>query len=81
MDTTPFEIKDSITVEGITADHVWYNANLLTRNMSSWADDFQKLVNTMEARHKEHLKIIDDLLVVQSALKREVATLKSSTQG
>jgi hypothetical protein len=81
MDTTPFEIKDSITVEGITADHVWYNANLLTRNMSSWADDFQKLVNTMEARHKEHLKIIEGLLVVQSALKREVATLKSSTQG
>jgi hypothetical protein len=81
MDTTPFEIKDAVTVEGITPDYVWYNANLLTRNMSSWADDFQKLVNTMEARHKEHLKIIEDLLVVQSALKREVATLKSSTQG
>ena len=76
MDTTPFEIKDSITVEGITADHVWYNANLLARNMSSWTDDFQKLVHIMEARHKEHLKIIDDLLAVQRELKRQITAPK-----
>jgi hypothetical protein len=76
MDTTPFEIKDSITVEGITADHVWYNANLLARNMSSWIDDFQKLVRIMEARHKEHLKIIDDLLAVQRELKRQITAPK-----
>jgi hypothetical protein len=76
MDTTPFEIKDSITVEGITADHVWYNANLLARNMSSWTDDFQKLVRIMEARHKEHLKIIDDLLAVQRELKRQITAPK-----
>jgi hypothetical protein len=76
MDTTPFEIKDSITVEGITADHVWYNANLLARNMSFWTDDFQKLVRIMEARHKEHLKIIDDLLAVQRELKRQITAPK-----
>jgi hypothetical protein len=75
-----FEIKDSITVEGIFADHVWYNANLLTQKMGSWATDFQKLVSIMDARHKEHLKIIDDLLVAQSVLKREIALLKSAAK-
>ena len=76
MDTEQFVIKESINVEGITADHVWYNANLLTQKMSFWATDFQKLVSVMETRHKEHLKIIDDLLAQQGVLKREIAALK-----
>jgi hypothetical protein len=80
MNTEQFEIKDNINVEGITADYVWYNANLLTQKMSFWATDFQKLVSVMEARHKEHLKIIDDLLAQQGVLKREIAALKSAAK-
>ena len=80
MTTEQFEIKDNINVEGITADYVWYNANLLTQKMSFWATDFQKLVSVMEARHKEHLKIIDDLLAQQGVLKREIAALKSAAK-
>jgi hypothetical protein len=76
MNTEQFEIKDNINVEGITADYVWYNANLLTQKMSFWATDFQKLVKTMEDRHNEHLKIIRDLLDERATLKREIATLK-----
>jgi hypothetical protein len=78
MDTTEFEINDAVTVEGISADHVWYNADILTRNMASWGSDFQKLVGIMEARHKEHLKMIADLLAERTALKRELAALKSA---
>jgi hypothetical protein len=63
-------------VEGITADHVWYNANLLTQKMSSWGNDFQKLVSIMEARHKEHLGIIKNLLDERSNLKIEIAVYK-----
>jgi hypothetical protein len=80
MNTEQFEIKDNINVEGITADYVWYNANLLTQKMSFWATDFQKLVSVMEARHKEHLKIIDDLLAQQGVLKREISALKSAAK-
>jgi hypothetical protein len=80
MNTEQFEIKDNINVEGITADYVWYNANLLTQKMSFWATDFQKLVSVMEARHREHLKIIDDLLAQQGVLKREIAALKSAAK-
>ena len=72
-----FDIKDSVTVEGITADHVWYNADLLMGKMSFWSYDFKKLVGIMEARHKEHLKMIADLLEERGSLKRELATLKA----
>jgi len=86
MNTGVFDIKDAIQVEGITADHVWYNANLLMQKMSFWGIDFQKLVNIMEARHKEHLEIIKGLLDERSNLKieiavqkREILALKAST--
>ena len=72
-----FDIKESITVEGITADHIWYNAKRLTDRMSFWEIDFKKLVEVMEARHKEHLKMIADLLEERGSLKRELATLKA----
>ena len=80
MSFEDLEIKDNVAVEGITADHVWYNADLLTRNMSSWAHDFQKLVSVMEARHKEHLQMIGDLLMERTALKSEIAALKSASK-
>lgn len=72
-----FNIKDSITVEGIAEDHVWYNSTLLMNKMSFWSQDFKKLVEIMEARHKEHLKMIADLLTERSFLKQELAVLKA----
>jgi riboflavin synthase len=80
MDTTKFELKESIAVEGITADHVWYNADILTRSMTSWSQDFRKLVSIMEARHKEHLNMIAELLKERTALKRELAELKPASK-
>jgi len=59
-------------VEGITADHVWWNADILTRSMSQWASDFQRLVKVMEDRHKEHLKMIGDLLEERNQLKDQL---------
>jgi hypothetical protein len=58
--------------EGITADHVWYNADILTRKMSSWSFEFQRLVKTMEDRHNEHLKMITDLLKERDQLKAQL---------
>lgn len=69
-------LKESVTVEGITADYVWYNANLLTSKMQSWGHDFQKLVSVMEARHKDHLRMIDALIRERHALRGEIARLK-----
>ena len=57
-----FEIKENRTVEGITEDYVWYNSKLLLQKMSFWEMDFKRLVEVMENRHQEHLKIIRDLM-------------------
>ena len=71
-ESKPFEIKDSITVEGITEDYVWYHAKILSAKMSQWDHDFQKLVKVMESRHKEHLIMLQDALHENRILKRRL---------
>ena len=70
--TKQFEIKDSITIEGITPDFVSYNAKLLTSDMGSWKYKFERIVKVMEDRHEEHLRMINDLLIENHALKRKL---------
>jgi hypothetical protein len=57
-----FMTTDSVTVEGITDEYVWYHAKLLSDKMSQWDNDFQKLVKVMESRHKEHLNMVQTAL-------------------
>jgi hypothetical protein len=67
------EIKyAAFTTEGITADYVWWNAKVLTDKMNQWKHDFERVVNVMESRHNEHLKIIDDLLLEIEQLKKKL---------
>jgi hypothetical protein len=66
-----FELKESLTVEGITEDYVWYNAKNLINEMDSWRHKFERVVKVMENRHSEHLKMIDRLMAENHALKRK----------
>jgi hypothetical protein len=70
-----FLITDSITVECITDEYVWYHAKLLSDRMSQWDNDFQKLVKVMESRHKEHLQMVQNALnenrILRLQLKRQ----------
>jgi hypothetical protein len=68
-----FEIKDSIKVEGITDDYVWWHKEKLLLQMKSWEFDFKRMCEVMEARHNEHLKMIEDLLREIKLLKKEKA--------
>ena len=63
------DMADVNRVEGITDEYVWYNSKLLINKMSSWQTEFEKIVMVMEARHKEHLKIISNLLDEVKKLK------------
>ena len=56
------QIKDNITVDGITEDYVWYHSKQLIDDMQGWQFKFEQVVRVMESRHKEHLKMIDDLI-------------------
>ena len=67
-----FVIKDSITVEGITADYVWYQAKILSGKMGQWDLDFQKLVKVMEDRHQEHLQMIQTLVMENKMLRSQL---------
>jgi hypothetical protein len=80
MDVKQFELKESFGVEGITEDYVWYNAKLLLGRMSFWETDFQKLVQVMEARHKEHLKMIRELLDERQNLLSKISSLQTTTK-
>lgn len=73
-------LQQGVIVEGITADYIWYNAKTLTDKMSGWGHEFQKIVNVMEARHKEHLHMIANLLQERAVLKREISSLKTTVK-
>ena len=67
-----FEIKDSVMVDGITEDYVWYHAKILQEKMTHWDLDFQKLVKVMESRHNEHLRMLDRAMEENRILKRQL---------
>lgn len=74
--TEQFVIKDSITVEGITENFVWYHSKILTEKMQGWQTEFERVVKVMENRHGEHLEIIKKLLAENANLKRQLKAQK-----
>ncbi len=74
------QLQQGVIVEGITSDYVWYESKRLTDKMSSWGSEFQKITNVMETRHKEHLKMIADLLAERAELRRELRKLKTEVK-
>jgi len=70
-DTFIEDMAEVNRVEGISEDYVWYQSQILTNKMKYWQMEFDKIVGVMEARHKEHLKIISDLLDEIKKLKEK----------
>jgi hypothetical protein len=64
--------EQSVTVEGITSDYVWYNSEILMQKMDAWKHEFKRVIKVMEDRHNEHLKMIDDLLRENKSLKNKL---------
>ena len=75
-----YEIKESISVEGITDEYVWYHAKLLSDKMSQWDNDFQKLVKVMESRHKEHLQMVQTALHENRILRLQLKAKDEQTK-
>jgi hypothetical protein len=75
-----FFVKDSITVEGITDEYVWYHAKILSDKMSQWDNDFQKLVKVMESRHKEHLNMVQTALHENRILRLQLKARDEQTK-
>jgi hypothetical protein len=75
-----FVIEESIAVEGITDEYVWYHAKLLSDKMSAWDNDFQKLVKVMESRHKEHLQMVQNALHENRILRLQLKARDEQTK-
>ena len=71
-----FHLKESHMVEGISADFVWYETSIIRNSIQSSLARFGKVVSVMEARHKEHIKMLQDLMDQNRALKYELTALK-----
>jgi len=64
--------EQSVTTEGITADYVWYNSEILMDKMDAWKYEFKRVIRVMDDRHTEHLKMIAELLRENMALKEKL---------
>jgi len=76
-----FIATDSVIVEGITDEYVWYHAKLLSAKMSAWDNDFQKLVKVMESRHKEHLQMVQNALNENRILRLQLKAKDEQTKN
>ena len=72
-----FHIKESHMAEGITADFVWYEASMIRNAMEASLHRFDKVVSVMEARHKEHIKMLQDVMGQNQDLKNQNRALKA----
>ena len=64
--------QQSVEVEGITADYVWYQSKVLMRKMDTWKYEFERVVRVMEARRSENMSMIGNLLRENAALKAKL---------
>ena len=70
-------IKESHMAEGITADYVWYEASMIRNSMQASLARFDKVVSVMEARHKEHIKMLQDVMDQNRNLVNQNRALKA----
>jgi hypothetical protein len=73
----PFHIKESHMAEGITADYVWYESSMIRNALESNLHRFDKVVSVMEARHKEHIKMLQDVMDQNRNLVNQNRALKA----
>ena len=72
MTPEEFYIRDSVETEGITEDFIWYESEILRKDMQMWSLRFEKLVKVAEARHKEHIKMLQDVMKQNHLLKKQL---------
>lgn len=72
MNPEEFYIKESIEIEGITENFVWYESEILRKDMKMWMARFEKLIKVMDARHKEHTNMLIEVMEQNRKLKEQL---------
>ena len=64
-----FYAPDSVIVEGLTADYVWYQKEMIEKQMSRLMGTVIHTIDTIQARSDERLDVIAELLRENKALR------------
>jgi hypothetical protein len=64
--------EESFVIEGITPEFIWYEGEKLISNINNFSWRLKKLLNVMESRHKEHIKMLEDVMAVNKKLKKQL---------
>ena len=64
-----FYAPDSVIVEGLTADYVWYQKEMIEKQMSRLMGTVMHTIDTIQARKVENLDVIERLLRENKALR------------
>ena len=64
-----FYAPDKVTVEGQTADYVWYQKEMVKRRMDELQRLIVRTIDTLQARSTERLGVIDNLMRENKSLR------------
>jgi hypothetical protein len=64
--------KESFTTLGITRDFIWFESEILLREMRQWENRLTRLVKVMEERHKDQEKMIENIMSENRQLKKQL---------
>ena len=64
-----FYAPDSVIVEGVTHDYVWYQKEMIEKRMSRLMGTVMHTIDTIQARSDERLGVIDKLMRENKSLR------------
>jgi hypothetical protein len=67
---------ESHTSYAITPDFVWYEADILKRDMAAWQSRFTRLVEVVEQQRKSSDRTLQQVLDENAALRKQLKQLK-----
>jgi len=64
--------EDDATTEAINSDYAWYQADVLVDKLDALKYDLRRVITVLEERRTDNLRVIDDLLRENKALKAKL---------
>jgi len=64
--------EDGVLTEGTGSDYAWYQSHVLADKISSLNFAVQQVITALEARRKDNLRVIEELLRQNAELKAKL---------
>jgi hypothetical protein len=67
---------ESHTSYAVTPDFVWYEADILKRDMAAWQSRFTRLVEIVEQQRKSSDRVLQQVMDDNATLRKQLKQLK-----